>query len=67
MLTQSILKTILGTSTNTIEITKAPNGGFAIQSIDTVEGGMCQFQTWVTSQIDLYVDKDGNYRWRLWC
>lgn len=61
MLIQSILKAvILGTSTNTIEITKAPNGGFAIQSIDTVEGGMCQFQTWETTQIDLYVDKDGN-------
>ena len=60
MLTQSILKTILGTSTNTIEITKAPNGGFAIQSIDSVESGMCQYQTWETTQVDLYVDKNGN-------
>ena len=59
MLTQSILKTILGTSTNTIEITKASTGGFVIQSIDTVESGMCQYQTWETTQIDLYVDKDG--------
>ena len=41
MLIQSILKTILGTSTNTIEITKASTGGFVIQSIDTVESGMC--------------------------
>jgi hypothetical protein len=60
MLTQSILKAILGTSTNTIEITKAPNWGFVIQSIDTVESGMCQYQTWETTQIDLYVDKNGN-------
>jgi len=59
MLIQSILKTILGTSTNTIEITKASTGGFVIQSIDTVESGMCQYQTWETTQIDLYVDKDG--------
>lgn len=60
MLTQSILKAILGTSTNTIEITKAPNWGFVIQSIDTIESGMCQYQTWETTQIDLYVDKNGN-------
>lgn len=60
MLIQSILKTILGTSTNTVEITKASTGGFVIQSIDTVESGMCQYQTWETTQIDLYVDKDGN-------
>lgn len=60
MLIQSILKTILGTSTNTIEITKASTGGFVIQSIDSVESGMCQYQTWETTQIDLYVDKDGN-------
>lgn len=60
MLTQSILKAILCTSTNTIEITKAPNWGFVIQSIDTVESGMCQYQTWETTQIDLYVDKNGN-------
>ena len=59
MLIQSILKTILGTSTNTIEITKASTGGFVIQSIDSVESGMCQYQTWETTQIDLYVDKDG--------
>lgn len=59
MLIQSILKTILCTSTNTIEITKASTGGFVIQSIDTVESGMCQYQTWETTQIDLYVDKDG--------
>ena len=59
MLIQSILKTILGASTNTIEITKASTGGFVIQSIDTVESGMCQYQTWETTQIDLYVDKDG--------
>lgn len=60
MLIQSILKTILGTSTNTIEITKASTGGFVIQSIDSVESGMCQYQTWETTQIDLYVDKNGN-------
>lgn len=60
MLIQSILKTILCTSTNTIEITKASTGGFVIQSVDTVESGMCQYQTWETTQIDLYVDKDGN-------
>lgn len=60
MLIQSILKTILGTSTNTIEITKASTGGFVIQSIDTVESDMCQYQTWETTQVDLYVDKDGN-------
>ena len=60
MLVQSILKAILGTSTNTIEITKAPNWGFVIQSIGTTESGMCQYQTWETHQVDLYVDKDGN-------
>lgn len=59
MLIQSILKTILGTSTNTIEITKASTKGFVIQSIDTIESGMCQYQTWETTQIDLYVDQDG--------
>ena len=58
-LVESILKTVLGTGRNTIRIEKALNGGFAIQSIDTVESGMCQYQTWETTQIDLYVDQDG--------
>ena len=60
MLKESILKTILGTGRNVVKIEKALNGGFAIQSIDTLESGMCQYQTWETTQIDLYVDQDGN-------
>lgn len=59
MLKESILKTILGTGRNEIRIEKALNGGFAIQSIDTLESGMCQYQTWEVTQIDLYVDQDG--------
>lgn len=59
MLKESILKTILGTGRNEIEITKAINEGFAIQSVDTLESGMCQYQTWEVTQIDLYVDQDG--------
>jgi hypothetical protein len=58
-LVESILKTVLGTGRNVIRIEKALNGGFAIQSIDTLESGMCQYQTWETYQIDLYVDQDG--------
>ena len=56
MLKESILKTVLGTGRNEIEITKAINEGFAIQSVDTLESGMCQYQTWEVTQIDLYVD-----------
>lgn len=59
MLKESILKTVLGTGRNEIKIEKALNGGFAIQSIDTLESGMCQYQTWETYEIDLYVDQDG--------
>ena len=59
MLKESILKTVLGTGRNEIEITKAINEGFAIQSVDTLESGMCQYQTWEVTQIDLYVDQDG--------
>lgn len=60
MLTQSILKAILGTSRNEIKIEKNLNGGFVIQSADTVESGFCQYQTWEVTNINLYVDKDGN-------
>lgn len=65
-LVESILKTVLGTGRNVIRIEKALNGGFAIQSIDTLESGMCQYQTWETYQIDLYMDQfgtiiDGDY------
>lgn len=59
MLTQSILKAILGTSRNEIKIEKASNGGYVIQSADTVESGFCQYQTWEVTNINLYVDKDG--------
>lgn len=60
MLTQSILKAILGTSRNEIKIEKASNGGYVIQSADTVESGFCQYQTWEVTNINLYVDEDGN-------
>lgn len=60
MLTQSILKAILGTSRNEIKIEKASNGGYVIQSSDTVESGFCQYQTWEVTNINLYADKDGN-------
>lgn len=59
MLIQSILKAILGTSSNIIEITKAPNGGFIIHSEDCIESNLCQYQTWELTNLDLYVDKDG--------
>lgn len=59
MLTQSILKAILGTSRNEIKIEKA-SGGYVIQSADTVESGFCQYQTWEVTNINLYVDEDGN-------
>ena len=59
MLTQSILKAILGTSRNEIKIEKASNGGYVIQSADTVESGFCQYQTWEVTNINLYVDEDG--------
>ena len=42
MLTQSILKAILGTSRNEIKIEKALNGGY-IQSADTVESSFYQY------------------------
>ena len=60
MLKESILKAILGTSRNEIKIEKASNGGFAIQSGDTVESSFYQYQTWEVTNINLYVDKDGN-------
>lgn len=59
MLKESILKAVLGTSRNEIEITKATNGGFAIQSADTVESSFYQYQTWEVTNINLYVDEDG--------
>lgn len=60
MLKESILKAVLGTSRNEIKIEKAPNGGFAIQSADTVESSFYQYQTWEVTNLNLYVDKDGN-------
>lgn len=62
MLVESILKAVLGTSRNEIKIEKALNGGFAIQSSDTVESGFCQYQTWEVTNLNLYVDKDGNIK-----
>ncbi len=59
MLKESILKAILGTSRNEIKIEKASNGGFAIQSADTVESSFYQYQTWEVTNINLYVDEDG--------
>ena len=60
-LVESILKSILGTSRNEIEITKGPTGEwFAIQSSDTEESGFCQYQTWEVTNLNLYVDEDGN-------
>ena len=59
MLKESILKAILGTSRNEIEITKSINGGFAIQSADTIESSFYQYQTWEVTNINLYVDEDG--------
>lgn len=59
MLTQSILKAILGTSRNEIKIEKALNGGYAIQSADTVESSFYQYQTWEVTNLNLYVDEDG--------
>lgn len=59
-LVESILKTVLGTGRNEIEISKAHKEAFAIQSIDTLESGMCQYQTWEVTEIDLYIDQDGN-------
>lgn len=60
MLKESILKAVLGTSRNEIKIEKASNGGFAIQSADTVESSFYQYQTWEVTNLNLYVDKDGN-------
>lgn len=60
MLKESILKVVLGTSRNEIKIEKASNGGFAIQSADTVESSFYQYQTWEVTNLNLYVDKDGN-------
>ena len=60
MLKESILKAVLGTSHNEIKIEKASNGGFAIQSADTVESSFYQYQTWEVTNLNLYVDKDGN-------
>ena len=59
MLKESILKAVLGTSRNEIEITKSINGGFAIQSADTIESSFYQYQTWEVTNINLYVDEDG--------
>lgn len=59
MLKESILKAVLGTSHNEIEITKALNGGFSIQSADTIESSFYQYQTWEVTNINLYVDEDG--------
>ena len=59
-LVESILKAVLGTSRNEIEITKALNGGFAIQSADTIESSFFQYQTWEVTNLNLYVDIDGN-------
>ncbi len=59
MLKESILKAVLGTSRNEIKIEKASNGGFAIQSADTVESSFYQYQTWEVTNINLYVDEDG--------
>ena len=59
-LVESILKSILGTSRNEIEITKGPTGEwFSIQSSDTEESGFCQYQTWEVTNLNLYVDEDG--------
>lgn len=60
MLKESILKAVLGTSRNEIKIEKASNGGFAIQSADTIESSFYQYQTWEVTNINLYVDMDGN-------
>lgn len=60
MLKESILKAVLGTSRNEIKIEKASNGGFAIQSADTVESSFYQYQTCEVTNLNLYVDKDGN-------
>lgn len=60
MLKESILKAVLGTSRNEIKIEKASNGGFAIQSADTVESSFYQYQTWEVTNLNLYVDKDDN-------
>lgn len=59
MLKESILKAVLGTSRNEIEITKALNGGLSIQSADTIESSFYQYQTWEVTNINLYVDEDG--------
>jgi hypothetical protein len=62
-LAESILKTILGTGRNEIKITKGPTGKwFAIESSDTVESSFCQYQTWEVTNINLYVNTDGNIK-----
>lgn len=56
---EKLVESILSAVLDSVEITKALNGGFAIQSISTTESSMCQYQTWETEEINLYLDKNG--------